>query len=350
MDYLAERWDRLASIPRTSLVSAPTPVERLQGLSDRLGAELWVKRDDLTNARYGGNKIRKLEYLLGDAEAKQADTLITAGALGSHHVLATSLHGAARGLGVHACLVAQPWHAHVEQILRADLAAGAHLNRVRSYPGVPIALLEKELELRLAGHRPYRVAIGGSSPLGTVGYVQAGLELAAQVQAGALEEPEAIYCALGSGGTAAGLAIGIAAAGMETRIEAVRVTAPILANRLTLNTLIRRTVALLRREDRRFPRVSRLAIAALQIRKDQLGRGYGHPTESGERASRSAAEEGLMLDPTYTAKAFGALLKDAEGHRRGRPLLYVHTLSAAPMHPLLAGAPEIPSWARALAR
>ncbi len=113
MSSLSERWSRLRSLPHVPLATTPTPVERSRALSEALGSDVWVKRDDLTGTRYGGNKVRKLEYLLADAMDRRADTIVTTGAAGSHHVLATSIYGRQLGLDVHGLLVPQPKTPHV---------------------------------------------------------------------------------------------------------------------------------------------------------------------------------------------------------------------------------------------
>ncbi len=341
---LRTRWEGVAELGWIPLATLPTDVERLPGVSRATGAEVWCKRDDRTAAPYGGNKVRKLEWLLGDARARGCDVLVTTGAYGSHHVLATAIYGRQQGFDVHAIMVPQPWSPHVEEQLRADLKAGAQLHPVRSYPGVVARMAAVATRLRLAGKRPFLVGPGGSSPVGALGYVEAGLELARQIDAGEIAEPDAIYIAAGSGGSAAGAAIGLAAAGVTARLVAVRVTDRIAINRATLGQLVRRTVHLLRRADQRFPAVTREALRNLVIDPSQLGPGYGAPTEAAEEAARLVLEDGLAMEPTYTSKAFAALIADAREGRSKRPL-FIHTLSSAPMAPLVEGAPPAPEWA-----
>jgi 1-aminocyclopropane-1-carboxylate deaminase/D-cysteine desulfhydrase-like pyridoxal-dependent ACC family enzyme len=357
MTYLIDRFPGLCAIPRRALVPRPTEVVAMPRLSKMTGADLWVKRDDATAAAYGGNKVRKLEYLLGDAEAQGADTLITTGAFGSHHVLATSIFGAEAGLSVHAALVPQPWHKHVGENLRADVAAGATLHPIRHVAEVPFAVRRLARRLRREGRRPYLVPHGGSTAYGALGYVEAGLELAAQVDARALPEPEAIYVALGSAGTAAGLAIGLAAAGLTTKIVAVRVTDRLLANRATFLALLRRTMTLLRERDPRFPAVLELAAAKVEIDATAFAPGYGVSTPETRRAAELAAAEGLVTDETYTARALQVMLRHAEsGRRRSGALaprdpftwkraLFWQTLSSADLAPLLRRVPAAPRWA-----
>jgi 1-aminocyclopropane-1-carboxylate deaminase/D-cysteine desulfhydrase-like pyridoxal-dependent ACC family enzyme len=309
-------------LPRIPLTQVPTPVEHVPALSAP-GSALWVKRDDLTHHVYGGNKVRKLEYLLAEARAQGGRRLVTIGTVGSHHVLATAYFGAQAGFEVEAVLVPQPRTEHVIEVLRAGLGLGLRAYPVRSWAAAPAAVLARVL----AGAR--LVALGGSSATGTRGYVDAGHELAAQVREGAMPEPDVCVVALGSGGTAAGLAVGFAAAGLRTRVVGVCVSAPTWA--------LRRSAEHLARASGRDARVTGVRLAG---DGRFLGAGYGSRTDEGDEATALAgAHAGLDLDPTYTAKVFACALWFVRA-RQARTVLYWHTLSSAPMAPLLEGAPE----------
>lgn len=344
MSLLTDRWPRLASLPKVALADVPTPLEPMTRLSQALGAEVWVKRDDRTGARYGGNKVRKLEHLLGQAREVGADALVTIGAVGSHHVLATAIYGRAQGFEVHAILTPQPSHPHAEENARADLAAGAILHPVRAYALVPAALAAVVARLRLSRKKVFVIPIGGSDATGALGYVEAGLELAQQLVTELPgQDPAAIYVPLGSGGTLAGLAVGLAAAGVMIPIVGVRVTPKGIVSRTLLSALAHQTVNDLHGRADRFPKIAHLAMENVTIDEDELGEGYGMVTARAAEASRiTEAESPLTLDGTYTAKAMAALIRDARGRRRGQRLLYVHTLSSAPMAPLLSSAPPLP--------
>ena len=298
----------------------PTPVEKLEPLG------LWIKRDDLTDARYGGNKVRKLEHLLERARARGAKRLVTVGAVGSHHVLATAVHGTRLGFEVEAVLVPQPRTSHVVEDLRADLALG-----VKAYPTRSWAMVPVKVALRvLAGS--YYVPVGGSNVDGAMGYADAARELADQVRAGAMPEPDVVVVTLGSGGTAAGLVAGLAASGMKTRVGAVTVTDPPWLARLMVRRLARGCAR------RLGVRGAKGVLERLEIDTRWLGAGYGHSTEAGDAAESAARAVGIALDPTYTAKTFAAAMDRARG--KGGTVLYWHTLSSAPMDPLLQGAPK----------
>lgn len=338
MSVLPLRWSRLRSLPHVSLGTFPTPLQRSARLTETLGSEIWVKRDDLTGELYGGNKVRKLERLLADAIDRGADTIVTTGAAGSHHVLATALYGTRLGLAVHGVMVPQKKTPHVEATLRATLAAGAELHPVPVHVAVPPRMGALVLQLRARGRKPYVIGPGGSEVPGVIGYVEAGLELATQLLESKGAEPDAIYVALGSGGTLCGLALGLAAAGVMTPVVGVRVLPAGVVRRSWLASLVRGTTERLRAFDDRFPDVSELALGNLTIDDDEIGRGYGIPTPSGREAGQLAREvSGLELDATYTEKAFASLVRAARGKQRGRRLLFLHTLSR--VHPKGTEAP-----------
>jgi 1-aminocyclopropane-1-carboxylate deaminase/D-cysteine desulfhydrase-like pyridoxal-dependent ACC family enzyme len=299
----------------------PTPLHALEGLS-RARAALWIKRDDQTNPTYGGNKVRKLEKLLTDAKARGADRIVTVGAVGSHHVLATAVFARPLGLAVEAVLVAQPRTDGVLENLRADLGLGVEVLPAASYAHAALRIASR------LGRGAYYIPAGGSNRLGTSGYVDAARELAAQVREGVMPEPDVLVVALGSGGTAAGLAAGLEAEGLRTRVLAVTVAEPAWVVERMARSLARRSGS--SANGNRSKR--------LEIERRYLGAGYGHATPEGARATIEAAKAGVTLDATYTAKAFAAALdRIAEG--REENVLYWHTLSSAAMGPLLRDAP-----------
>jgi 1-aminocyclopropane-1-carboxylate deaminase/D-cysteine desulfhydrase-like pyridoxal-dependent ACC family enzyme len=292
---------------------------------------LWVKRDDLTSETYGGNKVRKLRLLLADAERQGKRRILTVGAAGSHHVLATTLFAAARGMEVTAVLVPQYATPHVEANLRAGLRAGLVPIAARSYLEVPYRLW------RARTRETYMVPLGGSSALGSLGYVEAAAELAQQIERGALPMPATVVVALGSGGTVAGLAVGFAELGLPVRIAAVAISKPVFALKFLVSRLIRATAA---------TRVNAAALAQSALRRvdvisSQVGRGYGYPTAAGALAVANAAAHDLRLDPTYTAKAYAYAERCAQ--QQPGPVLFWHTLSRAfPKQPEAAAADALP--------
>lgn len=300
----------------------PTRIDRV-AVRDASGRErpVLVKREDLCSADYGGNKVRKLEFILAEARRRGAGRLITVGAAGSHHGLATAVHGRACGLGVSLVLFPQPLTDHVADILLMDQAHGAEIRWIPRMELVPLALLRARIAWR--AERPYPVAAGGSDALGTLGWVNAGLELASQIESGETERPSLIHVAAGTLGTAAGLSLGLALAGMPIRVAATRITSRIITNERTLATLVRGAAAKLRLAGVDAP--VDLAIDRVEIRHGQIGRGYGKVTPEAAHAEAAFAAAGLRLDDTYTAKAAADLLATTDGE----PVLFINTLSAA---------------------
>jgi D-cysteine desulfhydrase len=325
-----------------SLGLFPTAIERIaQPLPG--GGELWVKREDQSGLRYGGNKVRKLEFLLPPLAGQR---VLTFGAYGSNHVIAASLYGQPLGIAVDAVLGPQPLSPRVRRALLAQLGAGARLWPCRSYLTVPLALL------RAAARRPlaHWVPPGGSSPLGNLGWWAGGLEIAAQVAAGLAPPFDAVYVAAGSGGTAAGLLLGLGAASRQLVAVAV-VPWPALSE----SGIRRQAAAAQALVARLHPAPFRPPPIGPQLRlyRQQLGPGYGLPTAASEQASRYAADCGLHLDPTYTAKCFAALLADAQaGRLSGRRVLFVHTYNGRDLDPLVAAArpTALPAWLQARLR
>lgn len=306
--------------PRLALARLPTPLARLP-----LETESWIKRDDLTGAAYGGNKVRKLEFLLGEARRAGATRLITIGALGSHHSLATTVYGRAAGFDVTVVLLPQPVTPHVSEVLEGMRQHGAEVKLVRSAAAIPAGIAAARL-----AHRRERVeviAAGGSSPIGTLGYVNAALELAAQVASGVAPRPARVHVAGGTLGTAVGLAIGFALEGWETEVVAHRITSRAITSKRRARKLVDGVLELLGPFSRqRLP--NRAAILRrFHIEHGQIGRGYGFETDAGRAATDwFRARVGLDVDATYTAKAAAGFLA-AAGEAEG-PILYWHTLSS----------------------
>jgi 1-aminocyclopropane-1-carboxylate deaminase/D-cysteine desulfhydrase-like pyridoxal-dependent ACC family enzyme len=332
---LFRAWPELAGkVPWMPLGRFPTPVERVRGLvSERV--ELWVKRDDQSGAAYGGNKVRKLEFLLAEARAAGSARVATLGGYGSHHVLATAIYGAQAGLSVEAVVFPQPLNAHVREQLLADAAAGAQLRPTSGYLGVPLAVWRAR-----SAPGTHWIAAGGSSVTGTLGYLSAACELREQIERGELPRPDVIYVALGSNGTAAGLLAG----GWDPvplELVAVRVTDRLVAGASKVRRLADATAARCA-QLLGVPALPRRGVAPLlRVVHDQFGGGYGRSTPAAEAAVGRAAATGLVLEPTYTGKCLAALLADAaSGRLDGKRVLFVHTYNGVDLSPLLARAPS----------
>jgi 1-aminocyclopropane-1-carboxylate deaminase/D-cysteine desulfhydrase-like pyridoxal-dependent ACC family enzyme len=312
------------------LSSVPTPVEPLPALSTRTSS-LFLKRDDRLNDLYGGNKVRKLEHLFGAARAEGKRRLLTVGAAGSHQVLATALLGAREGFEVEAVLVTQPDTAHARRNLRVALARGLRAHPAGAWALAPLVLA------RWWSRDAYFIPLGGSNATGSLGFVEAARELGAQVRGGAMPEPDVIVVALGSGGTAAGLAVGLEEEGLGTRVVGVAISHPSPALSLASRRLAITTASLAGHSIAFGVRAAR----RIEVTGRFVGRGYGYPTRAGQEALAEAARAGVMLDPTYTAKAFACALARVQSGR-DRTILFWHTLSTAPLEALDDGPDDLP--------
>ncbi len=319
--WLFEAYPRLAGrVPWTPLVEAPTPVERLENVGKRLGVEVWIKRDDKTSPVYGGNKPRKLEFLLADARVRGRTTLVTCGGLGTNHGLATTIHGREHGFRVVLGLRTQPVDDHVRDKLRLFHAYGATMILLS---GGTDAYERFEAEQQVERPETYFIPAGGSNPVGALGFVDAGLELARQVGRRELPLPRTIFMATGTCGTLAGLVLGLRLAGLATRVIGVQVASPRFANPGVALELAQASLRLLRDRDPSVPDVP-LSVADFRLDTDHFGPGYGHPTDSARDAVALVQEaEGITLDLTYTGKAFGALSDHVNARRADGPMARV---------------------------
>lgn len=331
------------ALPRVDLGTWPTATERLE-LDIPPGVTLWAKREDRSNPTYGGNKIRKLEYVLGDAAARGV-AIVTGGAVGSHHCVATALHGQAIGVPAHVVLTDQPDSPHAREHARLTVSLAAQVVPVQKKRQVPRALARLARGLGRGGKRPSLVPIGGSSPLGVLGQVGLGLEIAADITAGRIPKPDQIYLPLGSGGTSAGLWLGLRLAGLDTEVVAVRVGPRFLAYPPRIGKLAWEAAALLPPGDvpLAFPP------DGFRLVEHLFAPGYGTPRPEASDAISAAASVGLQLEQTYSGRALAAALSDIRRGKTGENVLFVVTPSSAPLAPLLAGVPaELPPAVDAL--
>ena len=320
------------SLPHAALSQRPTPVRELSRLNAAAAgrAPLWIKDDGaFGSGDWGGNKVRKLEWLLPEAERRGARTILTVGGLGTNWGLAAALYGRQRGLKTALMLVDQPLDEHVRAQYDRLRRSGATIHRTHTKARTIAAAPALYLRHFDGLSRPYLLPAGGSSPVGAIGYVEGALEIAAQVAAGAIPEPTHVVTAAGSGGTAAGLAVGLRLAGLSTTVVAVVVNDSLRLDGRALTRLGRRTEKLLRRRGAAIPEPGAATQADLRIASidDWLGSGYGHPTAESERALALTGEsEGLTLDPVYTAKAMAATLAlNSAGRFGDGPVLFLQT-------------------------
>lgn len=329
---LFTRYPRLVdTLPWRPLGHWPTPLQTADpDFTGDACAALWLKRDDHCAAPYGGNKVRKLEFLLADAIGRGHRRVHTFGVAGSNHALATAVYAGALGLEARLLLTPQSNSSFVGRNLRFGRWAGAH--QVHCPTEAAARSAARALELGSPERASYRVPGGGSSPLGAVGFVNAGLELAAQVRDGVMPVPDVIYLALGTMGTAAGLALGLAAAGLPTRLELVRVVRADIASPARFRALYHGAARLLHRADPRFPLLP-LEPGRMRVRHEFIGPGYARFTPEAMAAlseARKAFDVGL--EGTYTGKAFAALLADLHaGRLAGQHAVFWNTYNGQPL-------------------
>jgi L-cysteate sulfo-lyase len=301
----------LSRFPKTQLRDGPSPIVALPRLSQHLGgAEIYVKREDVDGLGGGGNKLRKLEFLLGEARATGADTIITVGGRQSNHARLTAAAAARVGMKcelVLSRLVPIEDEDYVENgNVVLDRLFGAVIHDI---PGTVSALQvaeERAATLRREGRKVYVCPLGGSSPVGCLGYVSCANEILDQSKESGIDFDH-IVVANGSGGMQAGLVAGAIAAGVSPRkIVGYTVLAPLEKAYATTYEKVQQTLALID---------SGLTASGddVVLRGDQLGSGYGIPTDSMLRAvNLLASQEGFLLDPVYSGKAFAGLIQSVE--------------------------------------
>jgi D-cysteine desulfhydrase len=326
-------------VPWVPLAHAPSKVEPCDEIADYLGrGGVFHKRDDLVSPLCGGNKVRRFEYLLADAEARGARELLTVGGLASTQVVATVLFGRSRGFAVTAVLFDQPVTSFARRAIRVSAGAGARLVRGGGY----VTTAWRAFRAWRAADRPYFIPPGASTPVANLGYVDAALELGEQVARGECPRPDFIVLPSGSGGTLAGLAIGLAILGWPTVVVGVRITARVACNRVTIGHLIRGSVRYLRRRSTRFAALS-LPRPRFSIFQGAIGRGYGYATDDAVQAMPIVERLlGVPGEITYSGKGIAGLRAIARAHPAAT-LLYWHTLSSAPT-PTEAPVSDLPDF------
>ncbi len=310
-----------SKLPYLRLGDFPSPIARLARTGQALDLDaLFIKRDDVV-----GSKVRKLEVLLAQALRRGAAEVLTFGTAGSSHVAALATYARQLGLSAISLLVPQPNAYYVRTNLRVGCWEGAKLHHYTNRGTLVLGLFRILAARWLACRRfPFIIPAGGSSPWGTLGFVDAAFELQQQVKAGLLPEPDYLYVATGTLGTAIGLCLGLKLARMKTRVVPVRVLDRNLCNEQNAGRLFRRTAALLRQLDPGLPHI-RLKAGDFTLRDDLFGEGYAvfsaEALSAGELVEQN---EGLHLEPTYTGKAFAAIIRDA-ARLRGKSVLFWHT-------------------------
>jgi L-cysteate sulfo-lyase len=319
----------LARFPRHFLAHLPTPLERLDRLSAELGGpEIWIKRDDCTGLSTGGNKTRKLEFLMAEAEAQAADMVMTQGATQSNHARQTAAFAAKLGMKCHILLEDRTGSNDPNYNTNGNvLLDHLHGATTEKRPGGNDMNAEMEAvadTLRADGKNVYTIPGGGSNPTGALGYVNCAFELLNQVNSTGLKIDHLVH-ATGSAGTQAGLITGLQAMNAQIPLLGIGVRAPKPKQEENVYNLACSTA-------------EKLGCAGVVAREDvvantdYVGEGYGIPTKSGLEAIRMFAElESILLDPVYSAKGAAGLIDlIRKGHlKKGERVVFLHTGGAA---------------------
>jgi D-cysteine desulfhydrase len=307
------RWPRA-----TDLARIPTPVHLLPRFSSEAGAEIFVKRDDLTGSALSGNKVRKLEYLMTEALDSGADTVLTCGGIQSNHARATAVAAAQLGLASHLFLRGDPPDRAEGNVL-LDRLAGARITYVtqEEYRGIDERMAAVAAE---SSPRAYVIPEGGSNATGSLGYARAVREIiGAEAELGV--SFDAVVHACGSGGTLAGLVLGRKAYGLRGRVAAVNVCDDAAF-------FVDKVGRILEEATRRFAPDLEFGPEDVEVLDGYVGPGYARNVpEDLALIRRVAREEGIFFDPVYTAKAFRGMLEEMRGGRLAdaRRVLFIHT-------------------------
>lgn len=316
----------LARFPRLRFAHLPTPLEPLERISQALGGpKLWIKRDDCTGLSTGGNKTRKLEFLLADALQQGADTIITQGATQSNHARQTCAAAARLGLDCHILLEDRSGYhddayAHSGNVL-LDQLHGASISLRPDGADMDAETEALAEQLRADGKRPYVIPGGGSNPVGALGYVNAALELVAEANERSLRIDHLVH-ATGSAGTQAGLLVGFEATHSGIPVTGICVSRPGREQEEKVHALARETAAHMGLEP---DIVNRERVVA---NGDYVGEGYGIATDGMlEAVTMLARTEGILLDPVYAGKGFAGLIDLIRQGRfeAGENVVFLHT-------------------------
>jgi L-cysteate sulfo-lyase len=315
----------LARFPRRFLAHLPTPLERLDRLTKELGGpEIWIKRDDCTGMSTGGNKTRKLEFLMAEAELQGAEMVITQGATQSNHARQTAAFAAKMGMKCHIVLEDRTGSNNANYNnngnVLLDHLHGATTEKRPTGPDFNALIEEMADEMRADGKNVYTIPGGGSNPTGALGYVNCAFEMLNQINSSGTKVDH-IVTATGSAGTQAGLIVGLKAMNAQIPLLGIGVRAPKAKQEENVFNLACKTAEKLGCSGV----VERSDVVA---NTDYVGEGYGIPTESGLEAIRMFAElEAILLDPVYSAKgAAGFIDLVRKGHfKKGERVVFLHT-------------------------
>ena len=316
----------LSRFPRLHFAHLPTPLEPMPRLSEALGGpNLWIKRDDCTGLSTGGNKTRKLEFLMADAQQNKADTIITQGAMQSNHARQTTAAAAKLGMECHVLFEERTGSEDDSYVYSGnvllDQLHGSTISRRPAGSDMDAAMEERAQQLRDDGKTPYIIPSGGSNEIGALGYVNTAMELMTQANDRSLRIDHLVH-ATSSAGTQAGLVLGMEGINSGIPVYGVGVNLPKAKQEEKVYNLAQRTAEFMGLNPDIVQREKVVANC------DYVGEGYGLPTDSMVEAVKLMAQyEGILLDPVYTGKGFAGLVDlIRKGHfKKGENVVFLHT-------------------------
>ncbi len=324
---------RLKKIPKLDLGTFPTPVQKLARISTiNPDIEVYIKRDDLSNDLYGGNKVRKYEFVLADAIQKKKTELLTTGGIGSNHALANTIFAKQLGLTSHVFLFDQPLNDHVRQNLLLDCYYDAKMHYTKGYGRTAIAMMRKYILDR----KSYLIMPGASTPLGTLGFVNAAMELQDQIDSGKCPPIDELFVAVGSTGTCAGITLGLELINSPIHVTGVTVSMLKFSDKKAVLNQIKNTLKLLRKYDPEIKADMSNIEKRLDVDETFFGGLYGKCTYEAQYCIEELKKEGITLDATYTGKTFSCLMhrllcakknKESPANEKKRYLFW-HTLNS----------------------
>jgi D-cysteine desulfhydrase len=302
---LFRKYPKLQDIPWVPVINSPTPIHKMEATNKELNHEdIWVKRDDLSHEIYGGNKPRKYEFVFADVLKKKKKRILTQGAIGTNHGLATTVHAKRYGLETHLYLTEQEPSPIVLENLLCHHYFGAKLNLMKSKN-------QRKRKVRiklLLDRKAYFIVTGASSPLGTLGFVNAALELKEQIDEGLIPEPDKLFVTVGSLATCAGLVLGLELARVKTKVIGIGVTDPSWSSKEATLELASKALKIMRKKDPSIIDVSDNLEKRLVVDHTYFGGKYGASTKEAMEAIEIAKRDEMKLEYVYTGKTLAGLI------------------------------------------
>ena len=312
---------KLYAQPRERIATLPTPLQYAEHLTEALGGpRIYLKRDDLTGLALGGNKTRKLEYLLADAKSQGATHLITIGSDQSNHVRQTAAAARLGGMQAELILESKVPNPEVQGNLLLDVLLGARYHVIESMAESDEAVERISNDVKSLGGVPYVIPVGGSNGIGALGYVSAMLELSNQLWERGID-PDSLYFGSGSGGTQAGIELGARLFGTSMELRGVMVSPGIDAKREKIMNVLNSACE-------RLDISNPVKPGEIILLDSYVGAGYGATTPEGlDAITMLARTEGILLDTVYTSKAFSAMVAEirAGRYRTTDSVIFLHT-------------------------